>query len=165
MNVKPGTPLKPGQLSHPVLWRSHTDELPAKAYQPERWDSMLVIAFGFGRSKRLQTWARPCDDLNGPHWIGVRNGTVMHTDPRYPRYTHQLVVRNDGWRLTGSAMQHDGSLTPGTVFCCDTHSPHILLREDGGKGMFYLAASIDSTTPLSLEQTLPRLLEFVRRHL
>jgi len=125
---------------------------------------MLVIAFGFGRSKRLQTWARPCDDLNGPHWIGVRNGSVWRAD-RGHRYTHHLVVRNDGWRLTGAAMQHDDPWIPGTVFCCDTHSPHILLREDGGKGMFYLAASIDSTTPLSLEQTLPRLLDFVRRHL
>lgn len=164
MNIKPGTPLKPWQRSHPVLWRSSTDELPHKALEPERWSSMLVVAFGFGRSKRLQTWARSIDDMNGPHWIGVRNGTTLHTDPRYPRYTHHLIVRNDGWRLTGSAMREDGPWAPGTVFCCDTHSPHILLRESG-TGLFYLAASIDSATPLSKEETLPRLLEFVRRHL
>lgn len=124
---------------------------------------MLVIAFGFGRSKRLQTWARRCDDLNGPHWIGVRNGSVWRAD-RGHRYTHHLVVRNDGWRCT-NAMHDDATWKPGTVFCVDAHSQLGLKREDGGKGMFYLAACIDSTTPLSLEQTLPRLLDFVRRHL
>lgn len=124
---------------------------------------MLKEVFGEGRSRRLQTWARPADDPNGPHWIGVRGGTPLHTDPRYPRYTHQLLVRNDGWRLTGWSNDLSGPpWITGTLFCCDTHSPHILTRDIAlGSGLFYLAASIDSKTPLALDDVLPRLVAFV----
>lgn len=165
-DLKAGYVLKPGQLECPVVWRS-SFPVTFTAVASDRFLAMLLQVFGPGRSKRLQTWDRAPEDPDGPHWIGVRNGTPLHTDPRYPRYTHQLIVLNQGWTLSGITRQV--SKTPfkvGESFCCDTHSPHILLREPGPeKGFFYLAASIDAREVLPPAKVEARLAQFVENWL
>lgn len=168
MNLPKNYVLKPGQLADPILWRG-TLAPPEGGFVPKATAiKMLFAIFGAGKGSRLQTWARDPNDPDGPHWIGVRQGTGLHTDPRYPRYTHQLVVYNDGWAVGGfKKIVTPDPWTVGTVFCLDTHSPHILLADPRlrvhGNAWYYLAASMDSKVPLSQEQSVPRLLDFVAR--
>ena len=159
MDVKRGYVMRADQIDPPVVWRA---VVPLLFMDDGKARRMLDDVFGPGKTKRLQTWARPTDSPNGPHWIGVRNGTPLHIDPRYPRYTHQLIVLNEGWTLAGMSRKHAARpFLVGDVFCCDTHSPHILMREQASTGSWYLAASIDSPTPLGLHDVAEPLLDFV----
>lgn len=143
MDIKPGFILKDWQKDDPLIW-SRQIRLEIKSDYSE----MLLSVFGSGKSRRLITWERNESDFNGPHWIGVRNGTPLHTDPRYQRYTHQLVVRNDGFDLGGFGDARH-SIATGTLFCMDTHSPHAIVKNDRNTGLYYLAASMDSKEVLS----------------
>jgi hypothetical protein len=86
-------------------------------------DALLERAFGPGKSRKLKSWGH-----RGPeeiHWLATRSGTPFHTDPAYPRYTHHLIIRNDGFRLRGVEDRPDATpLTRGTAYCLDAHSPH-----------------------------------------
>lgn len=168
VDIKPGYSLKPDQRADPVVWyysgdyrdRGQLATIPRGAILV-----MLAARMGDGRSKRLTTWGRSVDDPDGPHWIGVRSGTTLHTDPRYPRYTHQLVVFNQGWNIAGLDMRPSSvGLGVGDLFCCDTHSPHILLRDGrhrpAREDIYYLAVSMDSAEPMGHEDVIGPLVRF-----
>lgn len=143
MDIKRGYQLKHWQSDDPIVWSVRTElTMPERAFE-----GMLLDVFGQGRAKRLQTWQRCATYPDGPHWIGVRSGTPLHTDPRYPRYTHQLVVRNDGWVLNGMGTKRH-LVGTGTLLCLDTHSPHQLTKSQDNRGLFYLAASMDAGVEL-----------------
>lgn len=160
--LKPGYVLKDWQTDRPLLWRV-SGVVAADRLLPARASIQMMFAqFGPGRGSRLQTWAREEQDPDGPHWIGVRHGIKLHTDPGYRRYTHQLVVHNDGWRLAGLDERLDEPLAAGTAFCCDTHSPHQLLPDPRlGRGLYYLAVSMDAKEPLPPEKAVGPLLAFL----
>lgn len=158
--VKRSTPLEEWQTPNPILWRTPAagvELLPAQVAV-----EMLDAKFGVGKSNRLQTWERSPEDRSGPHWIAVRAGTPLHVDLLYPRYTHQLVVYNDGLGVIGRARDLGEPLTAGVLFCCDTHSPHQVIRDPRvGLGMYYLAASMDAQEKLDPSYAWDRLLAFV----
>ena len=92
MDVKWTDELKKGQSANPVVFFQHV-ELPENFIHPS--DAMLNRIFT-GKGAQLKTWGRtPGVKENDPHWIGVKGSTTLHTDPRYPRYTHQLKIRVD----------------------------------------------------------------------
>ena len=161
MNWKDGRQLQGDQRCDPIVWRVcyYGIALPSSIISRE-----LTSAFAPGRAKTLKTWGRNPEDRNGPHWIGVRNGTPLHTDPRYPRYTHQLVVHNSGWYVGGILRDVAGDpFGSGTLFCLDTHSPHILLPDSRvGVGAYYLAISIDAPTPLLAAEVIRGISQFAR---
>jgi hypothetical protein len=119
--------LKADQLDDPILWivtisesaRSLIDEIDLSDAAMERY-------LGGGGSMKLKSFGH---DSDGIHFLLTRKGTAVHTDPAYARYSHQLVLRNDGNRLRGlprldHGPDHYPMLVPGTMYCLDTHSPH-----------------------------------------
>lgn len=166
MDVKPGYCLKSDQRSDPVVWRHCSGQESLAILSADAILAMLREYMGIGRGRRLTTWGRSTDDPDGPHWIGVRSGTTLHTDPRYLRYTHQLIVLNQGWGLSGITMELAAEpYEVGDLFCCDTHSPHILIRDArrpfGRDDLYYLAASMDSDQPMNFEDVARPLIRFV----
>jgi len=165
MDIPDDYVLKNWQTADPILWRKSVPVPPGGFLPPKTCIRMLFELFGAGKSKRLQTFARDESDPNGPHWIGVRLGGLgMHTDPKFPRFTHQLVVYNDGWGVIGLGKRLGEPLAAGTLFCCDTHSPHQVIPDGRlGRGLYYLAASMDAKAKLPPEVAQERLLAFVSR--
>ena len=124
MKADPHAPLRPDQVPVPIRWWVRS---PVEAVPPAP-DTTLEAAFGGPtRSRKLRSWGH---DPDGVHWLATVNGTILHTDPAYRRYTFHLVVRNDGWRIRGISDEHHPPMTPGALYCLDTHSPHAVVRDD-----------------------------------
>lgn len=146
--LKKGYILKPGQRTRPVLWRDHSHPL-ARVFD-EVSDEKMVARFDAGKSMRLQTYDHVGDKYS-VHLLAVRAGTPLHVDPAYLRYSHQYVLRNDGWYLHG--MNDEKPEVPdavGTLHCLDTHSPHKVSRDErilSGAGLYYIALVIDDDKP------------------
>jgi len=127
--VDPDLVLRPDQRSDPMLW---TVPMPAK-YRPliEAIDTStpsMERFVGPGRGMSLKSFGHT---PSGVHFLLTRAGTTVHVDPAYTRYSHQLILRNDGNRIRGLP-RYDSSdsskwhspLVPGTLYALDTHSPH-----------------------------------------
>ena len=84
----------------------------------------------------------------------------MHHDKGYTRYSCQLTVRNDGYRLRGLRDVEYPKIQPGTIICLDTHSPHQLCKDLRFKkrGLWKVSIVIDSPTPMTQEEAIPLLL-------
>jgi hypothetical protein len=112
-------------------------------------DAALDPAFGPGRSRKIKSWGH---DAEGVHWLATRGGTPYHTDPNYARFTHHLLVRNDGWRIRGFSDERHPVMEPGALYCLDTHSPHEVVRDDrlpwGMRG-YKLQVAVDRDEPLT----------------
>ena len=120
--VKPDAALSPGQSSVPVRWSTPTYEAATGDYS----DAVLARFLPPGRGIALRSFGH---DGDGVHWLLTRGGTPLHYDPAYARYSHQLVLRNDGNRLRGLPRYDDPAiwhppLVPGVMYALDTHSPH-----------------------------------------
>lgn len=152
--------LKTTQSADPLLWKYRADIGPDGLLVPD--DQRLIARLGPGRGMRLTTWGRNESNRHGPHWIGVRRGTPLHVDLGYPRYTVQLVVRNDGLFLSGwGEVQH--WLPPLTLFCLDTHSPHQLAGPSTPL-RWYVAVSMDDHEPVPPEAAMRQLIEYAEQH-
>jgi hypothetical protein len=120
--IRPDAALTGDWTAMPVLWQTGTKRLPAGDYSNEALARFLPP----GRGIKLRSFGH---DDEGVHWLLTRAGTPLHHDPAYARYSHQLVLRNDGNRLRGLP-RYDGPeywhppLMPGTMYALDTHSPH-----------------------------------------
>jgi hypothetical protein len=120
--VKPDAVLAEGQAEIPVLWTVRAPDFPAVDCS----DEVLGRYLGPGRGIKLKSFGH---DAEGVHFLLTRAGTPLHRDPAYARYSHQLVLRNDGNRL-GGLPRYDGPETwhpplwPGIMYALDTHSPH-----------------------------------------
>lgn len=148
MNVPRTTTLRPDQQAWPILWSEARGPLTV----PDAGDVWVVPHFGTAivKSSRLVMWGH--DDL-GTFYIACRGGTALHTDPGYIRYSHQLIIRNDGWRLHGMEVRPSSDpLMVGTFYCLDTHSPHQVAKDPRlGTGLYWLALVIDNDVPLTPE--------------
>lgn len=165
MDWKADRPLASWQHSNPVMHEERVDLDALGVPEPTAHDlDRIFVAL---QGKKLQTWNRSVDEAghtilrNDPHWLGVRRGTPMHTDPKYPRYSHQLKVRVDQnifvRGLDGTEMQ----LVRGTFYILDTHSPHQVFHKDA-EGAWNVTASIDHDHILNPETALARLIEYAR---
>jgi len=130
MDVKWDAPLKEDQRTNPAVFWTKV-EMPPAIITPN--EQQLRKAFGvteFSKAKRLKTWGRSTDAdgktilIDDPHWIAVRNGTPLHIDPKYPRYSHQLKIRVDFGTFVRGVDKEELELTRGIFYILDTHSPH-----------------------------------------
>ena len=130
MEVKWDSQLNDGQRSNPAVFYTKI-EMPKNIILPN--EMQLKKAFGvdeFSKAKRLKTWGRSVDKngktilIDDPHWIAVRNGTPLHIDPAYPRYSHQLKIRVDHGTFVRGADREELMLERGLFYILDTHSPH-----------------------------------------
>ena len=126
VSVRPDAALSAGQSAMPVLWQVQTAEVPA-----DYPDAELAPLLPRGRGIALRSFGH---DADGVHWLLTRAGTPLHRDPAYARYSHQLVLRNDGNRLRGLPRYDDRAswhppFVPGAMYALDTHSPHQGLRD------------------------------------
>lgn len=120
-----------------------------------------------GTGPQLKTWGRTDGKLEiDPHWIGVRKATPLHTDPRYPRFSHQIILRADGMFLRGWDMV-ETKIRRGTFFILDTHSPHQLCVNKRAAGMpapWYVAVSLDtSRQDFPPEESIPLLMDYAAK--
>ena len=161
MEFKWDQELKEGQKSNPVCHYKKVD-LPSGFFEPS--DEELSTIFPT-KNYTLQTWARAKTPdgkiitVNDPHWLAVRGGTPLHTDPRYPRYSHQLKIRvGDGVVMRGKD-KVETPLATGVFYILDTHSPHqVYCTQD--KKAWNITVSLDHKIMLNPLKTLPRLLQW-----
>ena len=156
MNWPWAKPLTPNMIPNPVLYMQNVpmgDDV--------CWPSDESLAEIFPTpSHSLKTWNRTegVKELD-PHWIGVRKQTPLHYDPAYPRYTHHLLVRVDGFVLRGINQVETPRLGRGAYLVLDTHSPHQLFAKNK-TDMWYVAASSDDHVIHPPEEMIPWLVGY-----
>jgi hypothetical protein len=162
MNVSWDIELRADQLANPIVTCRDLGTMEDVGI-PQT--SVLESIFP-GTGHQLKTWGRTPGILEmDPHWIGVRKATPLHTDPSYPRYSHQIILRADGLFLRG----HNKIETPihrGVFFVLDSHSPHQLCVKKRLPGMpppWYVAVSLDTyDAGVTPEISIPMLLKYAR---
>lgn len=123
------------QRSHPVVDRISVEPIACE------WLTTDMVQSIFGtKQKGLKMWS---GKGRQPHWLATRNGINLHTDPGYDRYAVQMVIKNDGWRMTGYDKSLVTDLMAGDVYVLDTHSPHELFRGEQSEGRFFVAVGFD----------------------
>jgi hypothetical protein len=139
------------QRAFPLVWVEQFSEVVPSI---DVSDAMLERAFGPGTSRKLKSWGH--SGPVGVHWLATRSGTPMHTDPAYSRYTHHLILRNDGFRLRGLEDRPDSIiLRPGAFYCLDAHSPHQVVEDKRlsslrlDKPVYKLQVAFDTDEPWS----------------
>lgn len=148
--------LNEDQREWPLVWVvNRFSALPPKRERPDVTDGVLELAFGEGKSRKIKSWGHVGEDQ--AHWLVTRGGTPMHTDPAYLRYTHHLILRNDGWRLRGfKDDEHADPLTVGVMYCLDAHSPHQVVPDPRlafpGKPGYKVQAAVDKGEPLEPDE-------------
>lgn len=142
---KPGTRLLDDQSAFPFVW---TWDL-GMGFDGLAPTAALEIAMGPGKGRKLRSWGH---DDDGVHWLATRAGANLHTDRNYARYSHHVIVRNDGWRLRGV---DDGRrimpLMPGVMYCLDTWSPHAIVPDLrlNAKPLYKVQIAVDRDEPLN----------------
>lgn len=150
--------LQPGERIDPLVWI--TDPRPEALPLIENIDlsdEALDVWMGKGQDMRLKSFGH---DTDGVHFLLTRKGTGLHNDVAFTRFTHQLVLRNDGNRLRGLPKYDDPEtwhrpLVPGVMYCLDSHSAHEGLAdprfENRGRGMKAVLA-VDRNEPLEPDE-------------
>jgi hypothetical protein len=164
--IRPDAELGPDHHQMPVMWLVQTREPPTADYSDDTLRRLLPP----GNGRALRSFGH---DRDGVHWLLTRAGTPLHHDPAYLRYSHQLVLRNDGNRLRGLPRFDavDGwhpPLRPGVMYALDTHSPHQGLpdpRMDPPRVVLKLAVAVDRDELLSPAQAWPLLRRFLHAEL
>tara|TARA_R110000803_G_scaffold204542_1_gene270651 strand:+ start:1424 stop:1945 length:522 start_codon:yes stop_codon:yes gene_type:complete len=117
------------------------------------------------KAGRLKTWGRKKDKENkviyenDPHYIAVRNGTPLHMDPPYPRYSHHLKIRADEGMFVRGINKVELKLERGTFYILDTHSPHQVFNKSK-HDVWNVAVSIDSNEILDPKKAIEMCLKF-----
>lgn len=159
--------LKNDERSNPVVFICDVD-LPKDVILPSEQALMRVFQTNDFRkgSGRLTTWGREVDrDGNlvlqkSAHWIAVRNGTPLHVDPRYPRYSHHLKVRCDKNIAVRGLDKKESFLSRGSFYILDTHSPHQVVNHNK-YDVWNVAVSVDSDHILNADETIEQCLKFL----
>lgn len=158
--------LKEGQRSNPVVHHQMIT-LPDSIRKPSEADMCKVWGIDkFGKGQYLTTWGRSKNAngsdvlVNDPHFIAVRNGTPLHYDPKYPRYSYQLKIRVDEGTFVHGLDRQALELKRGLFYVLDTHSPHQVFLEYPVPFSWNISASLDSYDLLNFDETLDRLLDY-----
>ncbi len=161
--------LKDDQRKNPVVYHEFV-KLEDDILFPNEQQLKDVFALDtFGRTKRLKTWGRQKDKTgktilkNDPHWIAVRNGTPLHYDVIYPRYSHHLKVRVDFGTFVRGLDKKELELKRGVFYVLDTHSPHQVFIKHN-MDVWNIAVSIDSDTILPAQETIKRCLDYAKQN-
>ena len=142
--------IKDDQRTNPVVFAQQvnlpddiifpTEDMLKKVFKTEKFKE---------RAGRLKTWGRLKGSdgkiayKDSPHWIAVRNGTPLHLDPPYPRYSHHLKIRVDDGMFVRGLDKIEMQLHTGTFYILDTHSPHQVFSKNQFDS-WNVAISIDS---------------------
>ena len=157
MDIKWDAPLKEGQVSNPILeyYNKGLDKEFLSRFSEDDFNSVLNAK----AKHQLKTWGGS-DSTAEPHWIGCKKGTPLHTDPRYPRYSWQLILKVDNFCIRGKDKE-ETKLEAGMLFLLDTHSPHQLwaLSKDA---TYYFACSMDSKEYIPMEIAYLKLHSYVQ---
>lgn len=157
MDWKPGTPLKPDQHENPILEYA-TVRYPLPEVAPDFFERL----FGPGKSRKIKTFGHTEGPLS-PHYLALRGGTTLHTDPAFARYSVQLQIVNQGYYTHGLEENVDQYpiFAPGLCVVLDTHSPHKVVPDPRMERTGYckLSAVIDSWEKPDFEACLFALLE------
>jgi len=150
-------PLKNFQISNPVVAMTEL-ELSDMYINPS--NEMLENLFPIKGKQSLRTWGRSKGEHANldPHWMRIKRGTPLHTDPLYKRYSHHFVLKGESYGLRG----HDKKETKigrGTVYVLDVHSPHQVTYHDEDN-IWYISVSLDHETILPFEQVIPILINY-----
>lgn len=133
-----------------------------------------VMAQVFGKSwggRRLRSWGH---NDEGVHFLAVQGGTALHSDKAYTRFSHQLVLRNDGTRIRGEPDVDEADWHPpmvvGSMYCLDTHLPHQGLRdprmgEASGLMTRKCVVAVDRDAPLGPGEAWPLLSPYLAHQL
>jgi hypothetical protein len=157
----------------PLLWvASLLDRLDGIPL-PDTTDETLARLGVTGRSRLVRSWGH--NDETGVHWLLTRGGTPVHTDRAYLRYTHQIVLRNDGTRIRGhprfdpeDEADWPPPLAPGAFYCLDTHSPHQGApdpRLPQEPARVKVVVAVDRDHPMRPEEAYPLLHTYLHRQL
>lgn len=143
---KRGTPLEPHQRTHPMMWFVEGAFPVRDLPQIERAD--MVRLFGDDRtSGRVKTYGHVGDHpskKSRPHYLALRSGIGLHTDPGFTRYSHHVILYNEGYRTTGVEDVQYPPTVAGTMYALDTHSPHAVVPDFRvGNGKHKLDAVVD----------------------
>ena len=138
------------QKANPVVFATEV-KLPNGVIFPTEQHMQKIFKTESFKAKagRLKTWGRSKGSdgkvlyEDDPHWIAVRNGTPLHMDPPYPRYSHHLKIRVDEGIFVRGLDKVELKLTTGTFYILDTHSPHQVFNKSPIDG-WNIAVSIDS---------------------
>lgn len=164
MDWKKDRQLEEGMRANPVVYHETLDLDGRGVPTPDPNDLLIIFeTSGF----KLQTWNRAKDEegntvlVNDPHWIAVRKGTPLHTDPKYPRYTHHLKLLVEPGIFARGYNGEEIELHRGLFYILDTHSPHQVFHK-GSAGLWNVSASIDNHEPLDPEETIERLIRYAK---
>ena len=149
-------PLKDFQISNPVVAITNID-LSDMYICPtnETMDNLFPV-----KNQSLRTWGRAVGQHKGndPHWMRIKKGTPLHTDPLYQRYSHHLVLKADGYGLRGYD-KVETQIGRGTVYVLDVHSPHQVTYHDENN-LWYLSVSMDCDSIMDWQESIPILCEY-----
>lgn len=158
--------LTDSERAQPLLWQV---EVKGLDITPDTSDWAMRQVLGDGNARALKSFGH---DSDGVHYLLLRGGTGLHTDTAYTRYTHQLVLRNDGTRIRGLAV-NDGPETwpppmyPGVMYCLDTHSPHIGCLDPRmsppPRGFMKAVIAVDRDQPLDPDEAFGLLARYLAR--
>jgi len=154
------------QVPNPVMFSTQLD-LPKGIIFPSEQHLRKVFKTDSFKEKagRLKTWGRSKDEKgktileDDPHWIAVRNGTPLHMDPPYPRYSHHLKIRVDDGIFVRGLDKVELKLTTGTFYILDTHSPHQVFNKSPFDG-WNVSVSIDSYNKWDSDKAIDACLDF-----
>lgn len=160
MNFDWNAPLAAYQRGNPIVETRHCAFPNVELRKVD--DEDLAVVFPNQAKHSLKTWGRlPGVKVKDPHWIGVCRQTPLHTDPAYPRYTHQLLLRVDERFALRGHNGEETDLSRGLYLVCDTHSPHQLYARERG-ALWYIGVSMDAHEVLDFEQIFPVLLDYAQ---
>ena len=163
MDLKWDYKLKSAQRSNPVI---HSENVTLPTIIPIPTDEEMSLIFKT-KSYILQTWGRAIDKngktilTNNAHWIAVRGQTVLHYDPKYPRYSHHLKIRVDDGISVRGLSKEELILKRGVFYILDTHSPHQVLSKN--KNAYNIAVSIDAHEVINPKKAITKCIDFALR--
>jgi hypothetical protein len=143
------------QRAAPIVWAQEWIHAEPGLRLPEFDDATMERIFGPATQggQKIRSWGH---DDHGVHWLSTRRGTVMHTDPAYNRYTHHLIVRNDGFGIQGINRQLEHPpMTVGLLYCLDAFSPHQVVRDprlSANRPIYKVQLAVDRSVVLSPEE-------------
>jgi len=154
MDFKKGQKLKDWQCANPVVYKNIIEFKNLIIFNIEELNT-----FFDGKGNQIKTWGRKEGvKIKDPHFIGTKGSTTMHTDPAYPRYTHQLKLYVDDDIHTIGLNGEKTELKRGLFYILDTHSPHQVISKN--KNGLNISISLDSDEILSPDEVIPILLSY-----
>lgn len=153
-------PLTAKMRENPIVYKEYLDEATTNSL-PVLTDELLYKIFPRNNSFSINTWDRLTKVReNDVHMTGLKGSIGFHTDPAFPRFTHQLKLRVDQEIYTVGWGGVRLNLVRGLFYILDTHSPHKIDAPDNQS--FNISVSIDSKTPYPSEQILPTMIAYAR---